>query len=141
MLHQPRVLDGLAQSSTEHSWYTRALLTLREIAIYRIQCKQCGASVVTENGNSDALACPCCPEQHSHEAKANACPGAGSEMDMQHLGADCTAGDTACNVLTPVGEPCRGGHCYPGVPGCQVCRPCNIEWLGVIPVTPAVVRA
>ena len=84
--------------------------------MYRVTCNQCGASVITPDGNSDALACACCPEQHSHEANANACPGAG----LNHPG---------------------GAACGLGVDGCQVCRPCTIEWAGVVTPVPAVIRA
>ena len=84
--------------------------------MYRVTCNQCGASVITPDGNSDALACPCCPEAHSHEANANACPGAG----LNHA---------------------DGAACGPGTDGCQVCRPCTIEWMGIAPAVPAVIRA
>ena len=83
--------------------------------MYRVTCNQCGASAVTPDGNSDALACPCCPEEHSHEANANACPGAG----LNH------AGGEACGLFTE---------------GCQVCRPCTIELMAMAPV-PLVIRA
>ncbi len=76
--------------------------------MYRVTCFQCGASVVTEDGNSDRLACPCCPEPHSHEAAANGCAGAGLAHDGDACGLD--------------------------VDGCQVCRPCEITFMGVVPV-------
>jgi hypothetical protein len=72
-----------------------------------------------------ALRCPpgsgCCAEDHSHDAAANACPGAGSG----HAGAACPAPDS-CIAVTPAGQACPGGHCAKGVPGCTVCRPITI---------------
>jgi hypothetical protein len=56
---------------------------------YRVTCKNCRASVTTEDGGTDALACACCPLDHSHEDSANAG---------------------------------------------TICRPCDIEWLGMIRV-------
>jgi hypothetical protein len=114
--------------------------------VYRVTCKQCGASVITDDGNSDRLACQCCPVAHSHEEAANACPGATGTNDLttQHAGAPCphpSPNGRECNAITPVpgasnlapeGEDCPGGHCWPGVEGCTVCRPCNIEWIGQI---------
>ena len=106
--------------------------------MYRVTCNQCGASVITADGGTDALACPCCPEPHSHEANANACPGAG----LNHEGAPCGHPDPlACIVVTGPGEDCPGGHCHPAVDGCQVCRPCTVEWTGTVPAVPAIVRA
>ena len=106
--------------------------------MFRVTCNQCGASVVTPDGNTDALACACCPEAHSHEANANACPGAG----LNHLGAACGHEDpAACVVLTEAGEPCPGGHCHVNVDGCQVCRPCTVAWMGAVPSVPAVIQA
>jgi hypothetical protein len=107
--------------------------------MYRVTCSQCGASVVTEDGNSDRLACPCCPEPHSHEANANDCPGAG----LNHEGAGCAHPDpAACLAVTPAGEDCPGGHCHLLLDGCQVCRPCMIEFVGAGALTtvPVVVR-
>ena len=106
--------------------------------MYRVTCNQCGASVITPDGNSDALACACCPEAHSHEANANACPGAG----LNHAGARCPRLHPAdCVVVTGPGEDCPGGHCALGVKGCQVCRPCTITWTGTVLSVPAVVQA
>jgi hypothetical protein len=77
--------------------------------MWRVTCKQCGASVITEDGNSDALACPCCPEPHSHEAAANGCDAA------------------------------HDAPCSPGVDGCTVCRPCEITFMGSVQLSPVVV--
>ncbi len=119
--------------------------------MWRVTCKQCGASVITPDGNSDALACPCCPEPHSHEERANACPDAELPVDQRHGMAACahpSEDGTGCNHLTPNGtrlgppgppEPCPGGHCWPGMPGCTVCRPCDVEWLGQVLAAPAAV--
>lgn len=100
--------------------------------MYRVTCKQCGASVITPDGNSDALGCTCCPEPHRHEAAANGCPGAG----LNHDGAPChlDGGGLDCLVVTPPGEPCPGAHCGLGVDGCTVCRPCVIEFTGIVAV-------
>jgi hypothetical protein len=77
-----------------------------------------------------ALSCPagsgCCAEGHSHDAAANACPGAGTG----HPGAACPHPESAdCIAVTPRGEPCPGGHCARGVPGCTVCRPITVTIL------------
>ncbi len=55
----------------------------------------------------------CCLLDHHHGQAANACPGGHGE---------CAVGDS-CEVMTPAGEPCPGGHCGLGQPGCTVCRP------------------
>jgi hypothetical protein len=78
--------------------------------MYRVTCSQCGASVVTEDGNSDRLACPCCPEPHSHEEAANGCPGT------------------------------HDGDCALEAADCTVCRPCEITFVGTVPLSPVVVR-
>jgi hypothetical protein len=67
----------------------------------------------------------CCPEDHSHDGAANACPGAGTG----HPGAACPAAAADCIAVTPRGEPCPGGHCARGVPGCTVCRPITVTVL------------
>ena len=98
-----------------------------------IQCNQCGRWVVAgpEAGADpdSALACGCCPADHNHGQAANACPGAG----LNHPGAPCPHPDggrgRACNVATPLGEDCPGGHCGLGVEGCAVCRPITITLL------------
>ena len=106
--------------------------------MYRVTCNQCGASVTTPDGNTDALACPCCPEPHSHEQAANGCPGAG----LNHPGAECGHDDpAACVVVTGAGEDCPGGHCHVNLEGCAVCRPCTVEWMGAVIAAPVVVRA
>jgi len=107
--------------------------------MYRVTCNGCGASVITPDGNSDALACPCCPEPHSHEESANSCPG----MGLNHVGVECAhpAGGAECLAVTGPGEDCPGEHCHMMLDGCTVCRSCTLEWLGVMPVTPAVIRA
>ena len=84
--------------------------------MYRVTCNQCGASVITSDGNTDALACPCCPEAHSHEANANGCPGAG----LNHA---------------------DGAACGLGVEDCTVCRPCTVEFAGIVRTGPVVVQA
>lgn len=107
--------------------------------MWRITCHQCGASAITQDGNTDVLACPCCPEPHSHEANAGACPGAG----RKHDGAECAHpdGGKACNAVTPLGKACPGGHCHVSMPDCQVCRPVDLAWLGTVQLGPVVVRA
>lgn len=70
----------------------------------------------------------CCAEPHSHDQAANACPGAGTG----HPGAACPRADSAaCVAVTPHGEPCPGGHCAKGVPGCAVCRPITVTVLDI----------
>lgn len=103
--------------------------------MYRVTCKQCGASGITDNGHQlqNAVSCRCCTQDHDHDESANACPEAGIE-GVRHGGADCTLGDRACIVLTPEAEECPGGHCGPGVDGCTVCRPLLVQWLGIAPV-------
>lgn len=97
--------------------------------MYRVICKQCGATTLIEGGDPDAqLSCACCPVKHHHGRAAGSCPGAG----IQHTGAPCTNpdGGQACNVVTELGRNCPGGHCGLGVDGCTVCRPVNIEFTG-----------
>ena len=107
--------------------------------MYRVTCNGCGASVITPDGNSDALACQCCPEPHSHEEAANGCLGAG----LNHTDVPCAHPDPAsCLVVTPPGEDCPGGHCHVSLADCTVCRPCTLEWVGAIQAgPPPVVRA
>jgi hypothetical protein len=107
--------------------------------MYRVTCKQCGASGITDNGHrlQAAVSCPCCPEAHDHDEAANACPEVGQPLDARHGGAACphpSENGVGCSHLTPVGEPCPGGHCWPGVDGCTVCRPLTVEWLGLVPL-------
>jgi hypothetical protein len=103
--------------------------------VYRVTCKQCGASGIAEDGNrlQQAVSCTCCTQAHDHDGAANGCPEAGAEGE-RHGGADCTLGDRACVVLTPAAEECPGGHCGPGVDGCTVCRPVTAEFLGIAPL-------
>lgn len=112
--------------------------------MYRVTCKQCGASGLAEDGNrlQQAVGCSCCvqPMPHNHDAAANACPGAGKDdLTQQHPGAACAhpLGGTACNAVTEVGQDCPGGHCFPGVEGCTVCRPLTVEFVGVVGMAPA----
>lgn len=130
--------------------------------MYRVECKQCKASVLTENGATNNLSCGCCdgsghPEgiaANDHEGASNACSGAGKEPGQQHPGAPCphpSENGIGCNALTlipgvsqdvPEGEPCPGGHCWPGVEGCTTCRPCTVYFMGQIaPVPGAIVTA
>ena len=109
--------------------------------MYRVTCKLCGASGIAEDGNrlQQAVGCACCTQPHDHDRASNACPGAGADdHTQQHPGADCAhpAGGAACNVVTPYGEDCPGGHCFPGVDGCTTCRPVHAEWLGGQALTP-----
>ena len=96
-----------------------------------IQCNQCGKwTVAGPEAGADpasALECGCCTQAHNHDLAANACPGAG----LNHQGAACSHpdGGWACNVVTPLGEDCPGGHCGLGVEGCTVCRPITITML------------
>lgn len=131
--------------------------------MYRVTCKQCGASGIAEDGNrlQQAVGCSCCTQVHDHDRAANSCPGvanaheahqravaSGHEnpglhaLSQQHPDADCghPVGGQACNVLTPLGEDCPGGHCFPGVDGCTVCRPLSIDWIGIVPLGPAAER-
>jgi len=97
--------------------------------LYRVTCKKCGANTLITGGDPDvALSCRCCPKDHHHGVAANACPGA----DLNHPDVVCSHpdGGQACNVVTPLGSNCPGGHCGAGVDGCTVCRPVNIEWIG-----------
>ena len=97
----------------------------------RVQCNQCQASAYTDNVDNpdDALACACCPQDHSHGLSANECPGAG----VNHGDASCPHPDPqACTVVTPPGEDCPGGHCGLGVPDCRVCRPVTITVMALV---------
>lgn len=110
--------------------------------MYRVTCKQCGASGIAEDGNrlQQAVGCSCCTQRHDHDLAANACRGANvDDHTQQHPGAECAhpIGGQACNVVTPLGEECPGGHCFPGVPDCTVCRPLSVDWLGTIGLGPA----
>ena len=105
--------------------------------MYRVTCKQCGGSGITDNGLrlQSAVSCPCCPLPHDHDEAANGCPGAGvDDLAQQHPDVACAAGSVSCNAITPLGEECPGGHCYPGTPGCTVCRPVTADWLGIMPL-------
>ncbi len=108
--------------------------------MYRVTCKTCGASGIAEDGSrlQQAVGCSCCTQAHDHDQAANSCPEAGTE-GVRHGGADCThpIGGTACNVLTPLGEDCPGGHCFPGVDGCTVCRPLTVDYLGTVQLGPS----
>jgi hypothetical protein len=73
--------------------------------VWRVTCKQCGASSAMDVVDTDALVCGCCTQAHSHEAAANACPSSHAH---------------------------DGTPCGPGAAGCQVCRPVEISLL--IPV-------
>lgn len=110
--------------------------------MYRVTCKQCGASGITDNGTrlQNAVGCTCCSENHDHDEAANSCPEAGQPRGEQHPGAACphpTEGGIGCNAVTPVGEDCPGGHCWPGVDGCTVCRPITADFLGNVSLGPA----
>lgn len=97
----------------------------------RVQCNQCKATAYTDNGDNpdDALSCSCCPADHSHGLSANTCGGAA----LSHPDAACSHPDPiACNVITPAGEDCPGGHCGLGVPGCMVCRPVTITAIALV---------
>lgn len=89
----------------------------------QVQCQQCLAvTTIAEDTDPHAVNwCRCCPLDHHHGQAAAACPGAGG---AGHPGQPCPHPNPAvCTRLTPPGEPCPGGHCGPGVPGCTVCRP------------------
>jgi hypothetical protein len=114
--------------------------------MYRVRCKGCGASGITDNGHQlqAAVSCRCCTQDHDHQQAADSCPGvraaaeAGGDLSQQHAGADCghPSGDgTSCTVLTPQGSDCPGGHCGPGVDGCTVCRPLDVDYLGSLPMS------
>ena len=110
--------------------------------MYRVVCKQCGASGITEDGGNlqAAVNCTCCPEAHDHDEAANGCPHIDLPLGERHDGADCThpsEDGVMCRVLTPAGEPCPGGHCGPGIEDCTACRPVEAFWIGVAPMTPA----
>ncbi len=85
-----------------------------------VQCQGCSKVAFAQDHQNPnaALTCPCCPEDHDHDAAANACTGG-------HETAECPAGP-GCLVLTAAGEDCPGGHCAKGVDGCTVCRPVTI---------------
>lgn len=127
--------------------------------MYRVTCKQCGASGIAEDGNrlQQAVGCSCCTQRHDHDAASNACPGVAAFRQahdqalqdghpdpvthgktQQHPGADCAHpfGGTACNVITDLGDDCPGGHCFPGVDGCTCCRPLSVDFLGVVGLGP-----
>lgn len=95
--------------------------------MFEITCNRCGAGVRTSDLSDPdaALICGCCPENHHHGQNAAACPG----IDAGHPGTPChrAAGGQECTLKTPSGEPCPGGHCGPGVAGCNVCRPITIS--------------
>jgi hypothetical protein len=99
----------------------------------------------------------CCTDDHggmSHGTRASQCP----LRDGGHAGQPCPT-PAACGMWTgmvrdvaalnpdnpdhmavrarleqqygqPVEGDCPGGHCALGVPGCWVCRPVTITWLG-----------
>ncbi len=70
----------------------------------RVTCKQCGKNALIEHTSfQDAFQCGCCPENHDHDAAANACPSAGVGHD--------------------------GAPCGPQIEGCTVCRPITIDIL------------
>jgi hypothetical protein len=94
--------------------------------MFHLHCARCGAwTTVPDLSDPDAaLQCSCCTLDHHHGQAANACPG----ITAGHPGVPChqPEGGTGCSLRTPPGEPCPGGHCTPGDPGCQVCRPITI---------------
>src|SRR5260221_2535974 len=57
----------------------------------------------------------CCHVEHDHAAAANACPRGHGECTLDK-----------CGALTPVGDPCPGGHCAKGIEGCTGCRPLTV---------------
>lgn len=106
---------------------------------WRVICKQCGANSIVETADNPqtAVGCNCCTQPHDHDAAANACPGAGQQdHTQQHPGVPCAhpMGGAACNAVTEQGVDCPGGHCFPGVAGCTVCRPLTLEFVGIAPV-------
>lgn len=95
--------------------------------VLRVTCTGCGSeALVTDAADPDGAFdahpdtdCRCCSgESHpglSHAEATKACP-------MGHEDKACGIGPD-CQVHTPAGEDCPGGHCGPGVDGCTVCRP------------------
>lgn len=114
--------------------------------MYKVICKQCGASGITDNGDrpQGAVSCPCCPVAHDHDATANACPGAGLASGQQHPGEACPHpdGPAACNAIHQrphVTDDCPGGHCWPGIDDCTACRPLTLEWISIRPLSPVAI--
>lgn len=112
--------------------------------MWRVTCKLCGTIGFTFDGLNPqtAINCDCCSQGHDHDAAANSCSGAGKPRMMQHISEPCThpIGGRACDMVTPLGAPCPGGHCFPGVPDCTVCRPINIQFEGNLPLGPDIER-
>jgi hypothetical protein len=93
-----------------------------------------GAQVVCPPGS------PCCKQDHSHDATANACPqnhGTApcpnpgrcetweqQKRDVVNLDPD-VHGQLKASLAHITGD-CPGGHCGFGVPGCTVCRPVTV---------------
>jgi hypothetical protein len=93
--------------------------------MFHLHCPKCGAwAVVPDLRDPDAaLQCSCCPLDHHHGQAASSCPG----ITAGHPGVACHRVDHEnCQLRTPLGEPCPGGHCTPGDPDCRVCRPITI---------------
>lgn len=109
--------------------------------MYRVTCKQCGAIGTAMDGNNPqaAVSCDCCTQDHDHDVSANSCRGANKPHRKQHPGRACAhpMGGIGCNVITPIGVDCPGGHCFPGVKGCTVCRPLSIEFEGSVELGPS----
>lgn len=112
--------------------------------MYRVTCKGCGASALTDNGHmlQNAVSCRCCTQDHDHQESADSCPGINSavalnDLSAAHPGADCghPGPGTDCSVLTPKGQDCPGGHCGPQADGCTVCRPLEVDYLGGMPLS------
>lgn len=102
----------------------------------RVTCKQCGATTLVEHTDfQGAITCNCCTVNHDHDENANSCSG----VDANHEGVPCAepTGTENCNMLTPLGEDCPGGHCGPDVDGCTVCRPITIDLLRLAPLNMA----
>lgn len=117
--------------------------------MFRVKCDQCGREtiVVGDPFGAEIPGCVCCTADHVHDESANTCSGEHAGTACPHAGSDLIRslvhpethevtefhGDEACIAASLPGEPCPGGHCGLGVPGCAVCRPVSLIFLGAAP--------
>jgi hypothetical protein len=105
---------------------------------FLLQCNGCGTATVTADARDPdaAVVCPpesdCCKTDH-HHGEAAACAGGHAACptpdDCPVFGDQHQPEPDEPGAPAPARIPCPGGHCGPGVAGCNVCRPITITAL------------